>query len=186
MSFTLIAAASFESRFDFAPFSLPLPLPLPLGPAAAGGGATLPSPVRTPHAGAAGAGRRGGAWATRLARNDARSSLGAAGAGMGTAAGGGYAGIASRFFGIAMGGTEKLGTGRGGAGGATGGCGAAVGGIICGGMACGGIPCWGIGGCRGYVGKAGRGVPRQSLGGDSWPPGGCPGDGAPLGARGEA
>src|SRR5439155_1715467 len=106
----------------FGAFSLPLPLPL--GPAAAGGGATLPSPVRTPHTGALGAGRPGGAWATRLARSDARSSLGAAlggsgaaGAGMGTAGGGWYAGIAWRFFGIAMGGTEKLGNGRGGPGG---------------------------------------------------------------------
>src|SRR2546429_2847193 len=103
MSFTLIAAASFESRFDFAPFSLPLPLPLPLGPAAAGGGATLPSPVRTPQLGPLGAGRTGGAWATRLARKDARSSFGAAlgasaaaGAGMGAAAGGWYAGTVWR------------------------------------------------------------------------------------------
>jgi len=72
---------------------------------------------------------------------------------MGAAAGGWYAGSAWRFFGIAMGGTEKLGNGRGGATGASGGWGAVAGGIICG-MACGGIPCWGIGGCGGY-GKPG-------------------------------
>src|SRR2546425_6573803 len=144
-----MAAASFESRFDFVPFSLPLPLPL--GPAAVDGGATVPSPVRTPHAGPVGAGRTGGAWATRLARNAARSSFaaalggsGATGAGMGTAAGGWYAGIACRFFGIAMGGTEKLGVGRGGAGGAPRGGGGAAGGSICGGMARGGAACLGI------------------------------------------
>src|SRR2546427_7283905 len=154
-----MAAASFESRFDFVPFSLPLPLLL--GRGAVDGGVAVPSPVRTPHAGPVGAGRTGGAWATRLARNAARSSFaaalggsGAAGAGMGTAAGGWYAGIACRFFGIAMGGTEKLGIGRGGAGAAIGGCGGAAGGIICGGM-----PCWGIGGCGGYAGKPGWGWP---------------------------
>jgi hypothetical protein len=54
---------------------------------------------------------------------------------MGMAAGGWYEGIAARFFGIAIGGTEKLGAGRGGAAGESGGCGA-TGGIICGGIAC--------------------------------------------------
>src|SRR5260370_33273533 len=110
ISCTLMAATSVESPFVLAPLSLPFPF----GPAAAGGGATVPSPVRTPHCGALGAGRTGGACATRLARRAARSSLGAdlggssaAGAGIGTVAGGWYCGIASRFFGIAIGGTEK-------------------------------------------------------------------------------
>src|SRR2546428_472738 len=127
-----MAAASFDSRFDFVPFSWPLPLPL--GPAAVGGGATVPSPVRTPHAGPVGAGRPGGAWATRLARNAARSSFaaalggsGATGAGMGTAAGGWDAGLGCRFFGIPMGGTEKVGGGRGGAGGGRAGSGGGLG-----------------------------------------------------------
>src|SRR5216683_3443166 len=107
ISCTLMAAVSFESPFVLAPLSLPFPF----GPAAPGAGATVPSPVRTPHCGALGAGRTGGACATRLARRAARSSLGdsgAAGAGIGTLAGGWYCGIASRFFGIAIGGTEKL------------------------------------------------------------------------------
>jgi hypothetical protein len=76
---------------------------------------------------------------------------------MGAPAGGAYGGIASRFLGIAIGGTEKLCgvSGRVGAGGAgtTGGiagsgiaccgigcCGITWGGIACGGIA-GGIPC---------------------------------------------
>src|SRR3989475_10128616 len=179
-----MAAASFESRFDFVPFSLPLPLLL--GRGAVDGGPTVPSPVRTPRAGPVGAGRTGGAWATRLARNAARSSFaaalggsGATGAGMGTAAGGWYAGIACRFFGIAMGGTEKLGVGRGGGGGGRGGRGGAAGGIICGGMACGGMACWGIGGCGGDAGEAGGGGAREGRGGGGGPPGGGAGGGAP-------
>ena len=75
---------------------------------------------------------------------------------MGTAAGGWYEGIASRFLGIAIGGTEKLcgvigrvgGAAAAGGGGDTGGIMGS--GMACGGMAC-GIPCWGIGGC-GYAG----------------------------------
>src|ERR1700682_5434997 len=111
MSCTLIAAMSFESLLVLAPRSLPFPF----GTATAGGGATVPSPVRTPQLGALGAGRTGGACATRLARSDARSSFGAAlggsgaaGAGIGAAAGGAYDGIASRFLGIAIGGTGKV------------------------------------------------------------------------------
>src|SRR5260370_599642 len=73
ISCTLMAATSFESPFVLAPLSLPFPF----GPAAAGGGATVPSPVRTPHCGALGAGRTGGACARRLARRAARPSLGA-------------------------------------------------------------------------------------------------------------
>jgi hypothetical protein len=62
---------------------------------------------------------------------------------MGTAAGGAYDGMLSRFFGIAIGGTEKLCgvSGRVGAGGAAG-----AGGIT-GGIVGNGIPCWGIGCC---------------------------------------
>src|ERR1700738_3572564 len=110
ISCTLMLAMSFESPFALAVLSLPFRF----GPPAAGGGATVPSPVRTPQVGALGAGATAGACATRLARNDARSSLGtvlagsgAAGAAIG-AAGGWYEGMASRFFGIAIGGTEKL------------------------------------------------------------------------------
>src|SRR3989442_8960495 len=147
ISCTLKAATSFESPFVFALRSLPLPFPFV--PAAAGGGATVPSPVRTPQAGAPGAGRTGGACATRLARNAARSSFaaafggsGATDAGIGAAAGGWYDGAACRFFGIAIGGTEKLcGAGRAGAAGR----GGATGGIICGGHPCGGIPRLGLG-----------------------------------------
>src|SRR5260370_22883444 len=127
ISCTLMAATSVESPFVLAPLSLPFPF----GPAPAGGGAMVPSPVRTPHCGALGAGRTGGACATRLARRAARSSLGAdlggssaAGAGIGTLAGGCYCGIASRFFGIAIGGTGERfgGIGRVGGAGSSAGC----------------------------------------------------------------
>jgi hypothetical protein len=58
------------------------------------------------------------------------------------AAGGWYEGMASRFLGIAIGGTEKLCgvSGRVGAGG-----GGPTGGIIGSGIPCGDIACWGIG-----------------------------------------
>src|SRR5260370_6897748 len=77
ISCTLKAATSFESPFVFALRSLPLPLPFPFGPAAAGGGATVPSPGRTPQAGAPGPGRTGGARGTRLARHAPRASFAA-------------------------------------------------------------------------------------------------------------
>src|SRR4029077_4930283 len=101
MSWILMAALSLESGFGaafpwttatFGALSLPLPLPAPLRPGTTGG-ATGSAP-RTPQAGALGACARGGACATRLARNAARSSLGADGlggsgaAGIGAAAGG--------------------------------------------------------------------------------------------------
>src|SRR5260370_32688494 len=84
ISCTLMAATSFESPFVLAPLSLPFPF----GPTAAGGGATVPSPVRTPHCGALGAGRTRGACATRLAPRAARSSLGPALGGSGAPAAG--------------------------------------------------------------------------------------------------
>src|SRR5579864_1586783 len=127
-----MAAFSFESPFFFfwsPAFALPLPFPLPVGAPPAVAGATVPSGVRTPQP-AAGAGFTGGAWATRLARSAARSSVGvaglaasgAAGAAGGVAAGGWYTGVGWDFFGIGMGGTEKLAgvTGRAGATGAGG------------------------------------------------------------------
>src|ERR1700694_4548493 len=77
MSCTLIAAMSFESPLVLAPRSLPFPF----GPATAGGGATVPSPVRTPQAGALGAGRAAGARGTRPGRRGGRGALGAALAG---------------------------------------------------------------------------------------------------------
>src|SRR5260370_1872623 len=156
ISCTLMAAVSFESPFVLAR----LALPFPFGPAAVGGGATVPSAVRTPHCGALGAGRTGGACATRLARRAARSSLGAdlggsgaAGAGIGALAGGWYCGIASRFFGIAIGGTEKLCGVIGRVGGA-GAAGIPGWGIPGWGIRCWGGPCWGIG-CGGYAGDPG-------------------------------
>src|SRR5260370_30639612 len=85
ISCTLMAAVSFESPFVLAPLSLPFPF----GPAAAGGGAMVPSPVRTPHCGALGAGRTGGACATRPSPRAPGSALGADPAGSGSAGAGG-------------------------------------------------------------------------------------------------
>src|SRR3982075_232341 len=96
-------AISFESGLR-APFAwtagavtpLPLPLPAPFRIGRAGGGWGFPP--RTPQAGALGAGATSGAWATRLARSAASSSVGAdvlggsAAGGTGGAAGGWWVG----------------------------------------------------------------------------------------------
>src|SRR5207237_6441066 len=112
MSCTLMAALSLESCL--APLTpalaLAFPFPLPLT-GAMGSGVTVPSALRTPQAGPVGAGRTGGAWATRLARSAARSSLAGAGlggsatgGGPGAAAGGWEVGRGARFVGIGSGG----------------------------------------------------------------------------------